>query len=190
MIGKSKLFVVVGSPGSGKDLVIQAVNDMGKLHAQIIPKHTTRKRQFDDGNEMICIDDKDHDISGCDIVYNNYATNYGLKTSLIWDGFSKEQIQVVVISNIEAINKLCKIFKENIVLIFIHSETTKEDYLQIQEKRNNSKQYIEQRFLNYKKAWDIYFDNNIRFDHTIIYSGSNEDMYDQIFRLFMHYDKR
>lgn len=52
--GKPKLFVVAGSAASGKDEIIQAVNDMGKLQAFIIRKYTSRNQDDDDGDEMIC----------------------------------------------------------------------------------------------------------------------------------------
>lgn len=52
--GKPKLFIIAGNAASGKDEIIQAVNDMGKLQATIIPKFTSRMQDEDDGNEMIC----------------------------------------------------------------------------------------------------------------------------------------
>lgn len=52
--GKPKLFIIAGNAASGKDEIIQAVNDMGKLQATIIPKYTSRMQDEDDGSEMIC----------------------------------------------------------------------------------------------------------------------------------------
>lgn len=49
-----KLFVIVGNPGSGKDEIIRAVRDLGKLDADVVPKYTTRAQEEDDGSEMIC----------------------------------------------------------------------------------------------------------------------------------------
>lgn len=52
--GKPKLFIIAGNAASGKDEIIQAVNDMGKLQATIIPKYTSRMQDEEDGDEMIC----------------------------------------------------------------------------------------------------------------------------------------
>lgn len=52
--GKPKLFIIAGNAASGKDEIIQAVNDMGKLQATIIPKYTSRIQDEEDGDEMIC----------------------------------------------------------------------------------------------------------------------------------------
>lgn len=35
-------------------MIIQALDTMGKMHADIIPKYTTRAKKIDDGREMIC----------------------------------------------------------------------------------------------------------------------------------------
>ena len=52
--GTPKLFIIAGHAKSGKDEIIKAVDDMGKLQASIIRKYTSRRQDEDDGNEMIC----------------------------------------------------------------------------------------------------------------------------------------
>lgn len=49
-----KLFIISGNAASGKDEIIQAVNEMGNLQASIIPKYTSRMQDETDGEEMIC----------------------------------------------------------------------------------------------------------------------------------------
>lgn len=51
---KPRLFIISGNAASGKDQIIQAVNDMGKLQAHILPKYTSRMQDQTDGEEMIC----------------------------------------------------------------------------------------------------------------------------------------
>lgn len=51
---KPKLFIISGNSASGKDDIIQGVRKMGKLQAEIIPKHTSRQQANDDRDEMIC----------------------------------------------------------------------------------------------------------------------------------------
>lgn len=50
----SKLFIIAGHAKSGKDEIIKAINEMGKLQATIIRKYTSRRQEGDDGEEMIC----------------------------------------------------------------------------------------------------------------------------------------
>lgn len=47
----NKIYVVAGNASSGKDLIVRAANKIGCI---TIPKHTSRVRNPNDGNEMIC----------------------------------------------------------------------------------------------------------------------------------------
>lgn len=49
-----KTFVLAGNAASGKDQLIRAIKDLGKMQAEIIPKFTTRRQEIDDEEEMIC----------------------------------------------------------------------------------------------------------------------------------------
>ena len=50
----ANIFVIVGGSHSGKDEIIRAIQDLGGLHAQIIPKFTSRLQQEDDEKEIKC----------------------------------------------------------------------------------------------------------------------------------------
>ena len=75
-----KLYVFIGNPGSGKDKALETIRVQSLLHSIIMPKHTTRKRNEDDGEEMICPDDTLFDMASCDLQYENYGTTYGINT--------------------------------------------------------------------------------------------------------------
>lgn len=49
-----KTFILAGNAASGKDELIRAIKDLGKLQAEIIPKFTVRRQEKDDEDEMIC----------------------------------------------------------------------------------------------------------------------------------------
>lgn len=188
MKSKSLIFIVVGTPGSGKDILIQAVNDLGVLHAIIVPKHTSRRRQQDDGNEMICCDDINYDMHNCDITYENYNDKYGLKSEEIWIGVKNEIIQVLVISNVNAINQIKRKFGSLVKVLFVHSEINEEEYLRQEMELGKPEEYVLERLKKYKHAFNIYFDNYILFDHVLLYSNSAEDLFDQLFRIFKYYE--
>lgn len=184
------LFVVVGTPGSGKDILIQAVNDMGVLHAQTVPKHVNRNRQDDDGEEMICLDDKKFDLESCDIVYDNYGKTYGFEVAPIWKGLRKGVHQVLVVSNISAMNEIRNRFGSLSKFVFVNSDMDPVAYREEQEALGNDPEYIENRVRGYHGALSSYFENINLFDHVLIYSDSQEDLFDQIFRLFDFYDRK
>ncbi len=183
-----RLVVVVGTPGSGKDLLIQGVNDLGTQHAQIVPKHTSRKRNPNDSNEMICSDDPNCDLENCDLVYENFGDSYGIKCNLVWEGLQGGSFQVVVISNVEAINRLREIFGQLLMLIYVHSELSADEYLQSEKSTSGMTEYVKKRVEGYRIAFDLYLEHYLAFEHVLIYSGVPEDLYDQIFRLFNAYE--
>jgi len=185
-----RIIAVVGTPGSGKDLLIRAVNDLGIRHAQIVPKHTSRLRRYDDGNEMICNGDSCYNIDGCDIIYENFGDRYGIESLRIWEGLKNGVFQVAVVSNIQAINKLKELFGELLVLVYVHSEMSADDYLNAEAVLGSNTDYVKKRAASYRAAFDIYLENYLAFNHVLIYSGIQEDLFDQIFRLFRAYEHR
>lgn len=184
-----RLILLVGSPGSGKDLLIRAVNKLGAQHAEVIPKHTTRDRWPDDEKEMIFADDEYYKLEDCDIRYENYGDLYGIESSLIWASLCRGVFPVVVVSNVEAINQLRDKFGDLIVLVYVHSEVDAEAY-QHEEVKNKGEHYVQPRVIEYRQAYEIYLNNFQAFDHVLINCDDPEDLYDQIFRLFRAYERR
>jgi ribose 1,5-bisphosphokinase PhnN len=183
-----RLIVLVGSPGSGKDLLIRAVNKLGAQHAKVIPKHTSRERWQDDEEEMVFSDDENYKLESCDIRYANYGDQYGINSSLIWDILRRGVFPVVVVSNIKAINQLRDKFGDLIVLVYVHSEKDAEKY-QDEEVKRKGAHYVQPRVNEYRQAYEIYLDNFQAFDHVLINCNEPEDLYDQIFRLFRAYER-
>jgi len=188
MISAARLVVVVGAPGSGKDLLIRAVNDLGIMHAQIVPKHTLRDRRLDDGNEMICHSDPKFNLEACDIIYDIYGDRYGIESTNVWDGLKNGVFQVIVVGDISAINKLREIFSELMLLVYVHSEMSADEY-QRNEAAFGDADYVKRRAEDYRKAFDVFLKNYLAFDHVLIYGGAPEDLFDQIFRLFRAFER-
>ncbi len=204
-----RVFVVVGSPGSGKDELIKAVNILGSIHAKIVSKYTNRNWRWDDEEEMICehifdnegrmVQNPEYDIANCDIVYQNYGATYGIKTNSIWCGLQEGIHQVLVVSNINALNKIKEIFGELAVFLYVYSEVNREEYIEkeydkLLERGETSdgkiNEYLIKREENYDMAWNLYEKNFNLFNHVFIFTNREEDLFDQIFRLFRYYENR
>lgn len=176
----ANIFVIVGGGNSGKDELIRAVQDLGGLHAQMIPKYTSRARQEDDEKEIKCnyifhktdnqkyvvISQEDNSRHECDIVYYKNNNYYGIDTHQIWNGLRKQKFQVIVVSEVEAINHLIEKFGSLVVLIYVHG-MDEEDTL---------------------PEFQLFLENFNEFDHVLIAESRKEDLYDQLFRLFRAYE--
>lgn len=185
----ARLFIIVGNTPNqqktnGKDLIIQAVDTMGGLHASIIPKYTSRGPKSDDGREMICsckftpnkngsatiVTEEGKKYKG-DIVYKRKGNWYGFSSKGIWKGLKRGKFQVVVISDADTINKLRDIFGGLAILVYVHSHN------------------FEGENKNVDTEFELFSNNFDLFDHVLIYEDKAEDLYDQIFRLFKAYEK-
>lgn len=197
-----RLFIVVGNPASGKDELIAAVNIIGSMHAEIVPKHTDRPWRVGDDVEMICSDGpnaQEFDLENCDVSYTNYGTVYGIKSAYIWEKLRNGISQVLVVSNRDALNKLKRMFGDLAVFIYVYAPITSNQYRAIEEKKQQEKMkkdpnykinqsYIDERVYGFDMAWKLYEDNFMLFDHVFIYADKREDLFDQIFRLFRAYE--
>ncbi|CAN5334470.1 hypothetical protein BH11ACT4_BH11ACT4_13140 [soil metagenome] len=188
--GSVRLYVVVGTPGSGKDLLVRAVRNLGETHAGVVPKHTSRERRWDDGDEMVCIDDAGYDLDSCQLIYGNYKSRYGVRTDLVWAGLRRGVSQVLVVSSPGAIRELITEFDSFITLVYVHSILDESDLEEIARNTDDlNSPYYQERRDNYWDAFDFYEQNVTAFDHVLIHAGPNEDLYDQIFRLFRAYER-
>lgn len=175
----NKIFVVAGNPGSGKDYIIKAAN---KLGCKQIPKHTSRRRNPNDGSEMICCDDKDFDINGCNLKYKNYGeTTYGIKTKDIWENLiCGNSHQLLVCSNVETIKALKEGFGECVVVLYVHSDITPEEYRAEEHRQGSSSQYIQDRINGFKNAHRDYVSNISLYDKCLIYADDEKELLRQL----------
>ncbi len=78
---KPVLYIISGNAASGKDELIRATIDLGKLYADAVPKYTSRNQGCDDGPEMICryIVDKNYQCTlekNVDIRYKELLNSF------------------------------------------------------------------------------------------------------------------
>lgn len=183
---KPKIYVFSGTPGSGKDDALETIRIQGILHSIILPKHTTRHREKDDGEEMICLGDNGFDIESCDLQYDNFGTTYGINTSEIEERLKDGISSSIVVSNKHAIEELKKRFPNTVVNIYIQG-LSKEEYI-LQQKENLEKEYVKKRVQEYEKADELYYNQWLDFNHVIINNGDSSDLKRQIDSIQQYYE--
>lgn len=185
--GKAKIYVFIGNPGSGKDEALETIRVQGILHSIIMPKHATRSRKKDDGEEMICEDDKEFDMNSCDIQYENYGTTYGINTKELKERLEDGISSSIVVSNREALEKLMNQFPEEIVTIYIHG-LSKEEYI-IQQREHLEEEYVKRRIEEYEMADELYYNQWLNFNHIIVNNGDGADLKVQIDTIMRYYER-
>ena len=184
--GKAKIYVFTGNPGSGKDEALETIRVQGILHSIILPKHTTRSRNKDDGEEMICPEDEGFDMESCDIQYNNFGTTYGINTRELQERLDDGISSSIVVSNPEALKELQKKFPEELVNIYMQG-LSKAEYM-IKEKERLGEPYVKKRIEEYEKADELYYNQWMSFNHIIIDNGDLADLKIQIDTIQRYYE--
>lgn len=172
----AKLYIVGGNAGSGKDLLIREATSVGLEQA---PKNTSRRRNSNDGPEMICQGDEGFDLQECDITYENYGDRYGVKTRPIMDGLRKGKSQLAVVSDRGAINELKRVFGKHALSIYVHSDITPEEYLKMIG-NNADPEYIRKRMEQFGRAHTTYAGNMGIYDRVFIDAGNDRDLLAQL----------
>lgn len=170
----NKIFVIAGSPGSGKDILIRGANRLGCLQ---IPKYTDRERNFDDGTEMIFKEDPRYNLQNCKVQYESYGTNYGIDILPIWQNLiMTDKNQILVCSKMDALQQLKRIFGEAIVPIYVHSDMNAEEYGKMQLQNGIPTDYTENRMNEYDEAYENYAEHFNEYDKTLVYAGDPREL--------------
>jgi hypothetical protein len=151
---------------------------------------------------MICNGDAGFALDTCDVTYESHGDRYGIRTVEVWLGLATGISQVAVVSQISGINALRAVFGELLVLVYVYSEMTPQEYRAREAQEalvknldcvaasgaTSPDEYAARRAADYQLAFEMYVENILAFDHVLIASATKEDVYDQLFRLFRAYE--
>ncbi len=177
-VSANKIFVIAGSPGFGKKILIQGANRVGVLQ---IPKHADRDRNPSDGPEMIFKDDPRYHLKDCKLQYKNFGNNYGIDVLPIWQNLiMTDKNQMLTCSKVETLRDLKAIFGEAIISIYVHSEMNIEEYIKAEQQKGSSIEYIQNRANEYYTAHQNYAEHFTEYDKSFIYTGSERELMMQL----------
>lgn len=182
-----KIYVFIGNPGSGKDKALETIRVQSILHSLIMPKHTTRKRNEDDGEEMICPGDPLFNMDSCDLQYENYGSIYGINTEELQERLNNGISSSIVVSNEGAIQTLKEKFPHELVCIYIHG-LSKEEYM-IQQKEHLDDEYVKKRLAEYDKTDELYYNQWLDINHVIVDNEDSTDLKLQIDNIMRYYEE-
>ncbi len=173
----NKIYVVAGSPSSGKKILIQGANDVGCLQ---VSKHADRQRNSNDGTEMICKGEEGYNLENCKLRYKRFETEYGIDTDKMWENLIiGDKPQLLICSDIDTLRKLKEEFGEAIVSIYVHSDMTPEEWAQRNNLQGNNLDYIESRMSDYDSAFENYAKYFSEYDKSFIYAGDTRELMKQ-----------
>lgn len=170
----NKVYVIAGNAGSGKDVIVRVANKIGCV---TIPKHTSRPRNPNDGDEMICPGDEGFNLDGCELKYENFNNTYGIEVSRILKNYIfGNQNQVLSCSNVKTIAELKRLFGEAVVPIYIHSDISPEEYVEAEKQEGSNMEYIQNRVDGFRNAHRDYVSNFGLYDKCLIYANDEREL--------------
>ncbi len=108
-----------------------------------------------------------------ELMYKNYLKD-GISSSL-------------VVSNGKAIQQLKELFPNELVTIYIHG-LSKEEY-SIQQKNHLNDEYVKNRLAEYDQADQLYYNQWLDFNHTVIDNNDLTDLKLQIDNIMRYYEE-
>lgn len=118
------------------------------------------------------------------------GTEYAVSSKEIQDNLSKGMPQIFV-SNMEQFEIFRNSWPDNTVFMYLHRLVSDHEYRKFQlNKWENNLSEAETRIAEKQKVHESYIENIADFDHVLLNTAYQEDLYDQMFRLLEYYRQK
>lgn len=192
---KPVIFVVAAASVAGKGTLLETIGDTSeKSIISIITKQAKREAKTKDKRDgMIAIGkegefDKEFDIQW--EFHKNKSTGKGTEYAISSKQIS-DNIEIgcsqIVISNTNQFDMFKQRYGERVVFIYLNrlqSREDKEKYLLEHETLKDAQDKLSES----DEVYENYIDKLVEFDHVLLNTSFQEDLYEQIFTLIEHYN--
>lgn len=192
-----RLFIISGSAGSGKSLLLKTIQSQSIFPAATAPKYSTRPErvnEFDDTKHVNQINDEEYTF-----VYPLQTHVYGIKaeeiTALLAQGYNV----FVALSDLRVVEEVKRYFGSLAVSLYIYRNLSSRQLRQILDEREKRRNPAEPKPITFTKEGKSrinrlylmqrqYVENITLFDHAILNTGEPEDLLDQVRNIIVGYD--
>jgi len=179
-----KIFLIVGATYSGKDELVMAMQLMEKGRILNYKKATTREVRPKDKGELRHLEKIPKEFS---ILYEKNNHKYAISPDELWDGLSKGNIYLLVVSDQESIEMLISIFGDICTTLFLHANLNEEEMREMLVEEGVNDEEIEKRINVVQELFNLYVKKTELFNHVLLNTAAKEDLYDQAFNIIDHY---
>lgn len=178
----ARILIVAGGSFAGKDELINAMILVEPNKVVAYRKGTTRPIIKSDRNELKHLKSL---VKEYNVIYKKNSYEYGLSYKEIWSLLSQKKIVLIVLSDLEAIQQLKVEFDNICSVIYLHSNIDKTELEKARETLTKSE--FEKRKLSIEELRKSYVNNINHFDHVLLNTSEEEDLYDQAFNILDFY---
>jgi guanylate kinase len=192
---KPVIFVVAAASVAGKGTLLETVGETSdKSIIRIITKQAKREPKSKDKRDgMVAIGKNGSFGDGFDIIWEFHkkkatgkGTEYAINSSEISTNIEKGFSQIVI-SNMQQFEMFKEKYNDRIVFIYLHrlqSREDKESYLLTHEIETDAIDKLNES----DEVYEEYIERIVEFDHVLLNTSFQEDLYEQIFTLIEHYN--
>ena len=192
-----RLYIISGSAGSGKSLLLKSIANQPTFKAAIAPKYSTRPQrvnEFDDTNHVSEINDEEYTF-----VYPLQTHVYAIKAEEITARLAQGYNVFVALSDLRLVEEVKRYFGSLAVSFYIYRNLSSRQLRQILDEREKRRNGGERKPITFTKEGKSrvnrlylmqrqYVENITLFDHAILNTGLPENMLDQVTNIIAGYD--
>lgn len=191
---KPVIFVIAAASVAGKGTLLETINDtLDPKTVSILTKKAKRDQKNSDKRDgMVAIGVNGVFDESFDIRWefhkeneSDKGTEYAISSQEIEKNIKKNNTQIVI-SNMQQFSMFREKYGNRVVFIYLHrlqSREDKEKYLIEHEVAENAKTKLNES----DKVYEDYIEKISEFDHVLLNTSFQEDLYEQIFTLIEHY---
>jgi len=176
------VITITGASGSGKSTAIRLfLSQRQSGYAPIqVPKYKTRERR---------VGEEEHDSvfvdlipPACDLVYEQYATRYGLESQVLFGHLNNGRSPIVVINDVRTVVDIRQILGPLVTSVFVFRERpTVQDYETLALQRGErDRDGILNRYNKAHATYRIFIENIHLFDRVLLNNWGKDDLQLQI----------
>lgn len=179
-----KIFIIVGASYSGKDGMVNAMQEMEVGKVVNYMKVTTRPKRSTDKNELRHVREIPKTFN---IKYRMQGFTYAISTKELWQSLSKGKVSLLVLSDKAAIEKLVNQFGEICTVLYLHANFDVNIIEKSMKESDVKGKEIKQRLRAIDELFQLYLERTTMFDHVLLNTAEPEDLYDQVFNIMDYY---
>lgn len=181
---RPRIFAIVGATFSGKDDLVNAMQQLEPDRAEIYQKYSTRPERRSDKGELRHVETMP---ATCDLVYSRQGFEYGISIAELWEGLSTGVAQLLVVSDVATITRLKQEFGEICTALYLHASFDRTDMRKRMQEDQLESSEIHERLAAIEELHEDYVSNMLLFDHVLLNTAEPEDLYDEAFSLLDFY---
>lgn len=182
----ARIFVVCGSTVSGKNELAKSMQHVQRTNIEAYIKFTNRPKRNGDSDQLRHVSSKELQEKS-NLTYDKQGYEYGISSAELWGRLSDGYIQILVLNDLDALQKMKSEFGGLCTTLFLHSNLQSDEIERHLLSCGLSAREVSKRVSVANELSKSFTERAFLFDHVLLNTTAIEDLYDQAFAILDHY---